>query len=71
MDIANVVARIRRVYHENMVSIVNAGNQLHLIKDEKAEEANMNHVMTLVNDIYPRIYGQEAIDKVLNNLFSN
>ena len=71
MDIANVVSGVRRLYHENMVSIVNAGNQLHLINDEKAEKANMNHVMTLINDIYPRIYGQETIDKILNEMSSN
>lgn len=63
MSISMLVAKAREVYHTNMVDVVNAANQLGLIKDEKAEELNKNHVMTLVNDVFPRIYGQEAVDK--------
>ena len=65
-DIAIVIAKIRLWYHANMTSIVNAGNQLRIISDEKAEELNKNHVMTIFNDILPRIYGQDKVDKLLS-----
>ena len=55
MDIANVVAAIRLHYHANMTSVVNVLNQLHVMPDEKAEEANRRHMMTVVNDILPRL----------------
>ena len=64
MNISIIVAKAREVYHTNIVDVVNAANQMHLIKDDKAEELNKHHVMTLMNDIYPRIYGQEAVDKL-------
>lgn len=50
-----IVANIRKVYHLNMIDLVNVGNQLHIINDESAEEMNKNHVMTLFLDIYPRL----------------
>lgn len=65
MDIAIMVAKARAFYHTNMTSVVNAANQLKLIKDEKADELNKRHVMTLINDVWPRIYGEEAIAKLL------
>lgn len=64
MSISKVVAKAREVYHTNMVDVVNAANQLHIINDEKAEELNKHHVMTLVEDVLPRVYGQEAVDKL-------
>lgn len=64
MALSTIVAKARAVYHTNMVELVNVGNQLGLIKDEKAEEANKHHVMTLVTDVLPRIYGEEAVAKL-------
>ena len=65
MDVAIMIAKAREVYHANMTSVINAANQLKLIKDEKADELNKRHVMTLINDVWPRIYGEEAIAKLL------
>ena len=55
MDIAEKIAVARFWYHANMTSIVNVANQLYILSDEKAEEANKNHTMTIVNDIIPRL----------------
>ena len=66
-DIANVVSRIRLHYHANMLSVVNAANQLHILSDEKAEEINKRHCMTIFADIIPRLYGKDALIK-LNDL---
>jgi hypothetical protein len=49
-----------------MIDLVNAGNQIGLIKDEKAERINRDHVMTIMTDILPRIYGQALIDALFN-----
>lgn len=65
MGLAENVAKARLAYHANMVDLVNVGNQLGLIKDEKAEDMNRKHVMTLIEDVLPRIYGQAAVDKLL------
>lgn len=62
MDISERVARMRLVYHSNMVSVVNVLNQLDIIPDDKAEEKNKNHVMTILTDIMPRL-GYD-VDKV-------
>ena len=64
MSLARNIAKARMIYHVNMVELVNIGNQLGLIKDEKAEEANKHHVMTLVEDVWPRIYGQDVVAKL-------
>lgn len=53
--LAKLVAKARFIYHTNAVEVVNAANQLHIISDEKAEEMNKNHVMTLFNDVMPRL----------------
>ena len=55
MDIAERIAVMRFWYHANMTSIVNVANQLHILSDNKAEEMNKNHTMTIVNDIIPRL----------------
>ena len=55
MDIAERVALARFWYHANMTSVVNVANQLHILSDERAEEMNKNHTMTIVNDIIPRL----------------
>lgn len=64
MSLARKIAKARMVYHTNMVELVNVGNQLGLIKDEKAEKANKHHVMTLITDVWPRIYGEAAVAKL-------
>ncbi len=55
MDISKKVAKARFMYHANACSIVNVLNQLGLMSDEKAEASNKKHVMTIVNDICPRL----------------
>lgn len=55
MDICRLVAKVRFNYHANACSVVNVLNQLGLMSDEKAEARNKNHVMTIVNDICPRL----------------
>ena len=55
MDISKEVAKARFQYHANACSIVNVLNQLGLMSDEKAEARNKKHVMTIVNDICPRL----------------
>ena len=55
MDIAKCVTKIRFHYHANMLSVVNAANQLHLLSDEKAEEINKKHTMIIFEDIFPRL----------------
>jgi len=57
--LANLVSKGREIYHLNAIEVVNAANQLHIIPDDKANEMNKNHVMTLLTDIYPRLKGKE------------
>ena len=42
-DIAKEVARARFWFHANMTSIVNAANQLGIVKDEAADRMNEAH----------------------------
>lgn len=55
MSIPNMVAKIRLQYHLNMIDLVNAGNQLHFISDEKADNANKNHLKNCI-DCYERLW---------------
>lgn len=55
MSISTFVEKIRFKYHANAADINNALNQMHIISDEKAEARNEKHVMTIVNDILPRM----------------
>jgi len=66
MSLATRIAKVRLSYHASMIDLVNAGNQIGLIKDEKAERMNRDHVMTIMTDILPRIYGQALIDSLVN-----
>lgn len=61
-SLEKVVAKVRQHYHTNMIDINQVRAQLHLISDEKLEESNRNHFLTLVNDVWPRLYGQDAVD---------
>ena len=44
MDVTKIVAKMRLVYHSNAIDFVNVANQLHLLKDEKANLKNKNHL---------------------------
>lgn len=55
MDISTLVAKVRFHYHANACDVDNVLNQIGLMSDKKAEERNRNHVMTIVNDICPRL----------------
>lgn len=64
MDMPKIVAKMRFVYHSNMLDVVNVLNQLHIISDDKAEMKNKNHFMTIVTDILPRLgYDVESLLK--------
>ena len=54
MNVPETVAKIRLKYHLNMIDLVNAGNQLHFISDEKADNANKNHLKNCI-DCYERL----------------
>ena len=45
MDITKKVAKMRFVYHTNMLDICNVLNQLGILKDEKAEIVMKDHCM--------------------------
>lgn len=55
MKLAKMVATMRYHHHANMVELINVGNQLGIISDEKAEAKNRDHVMVIFNDILPRL----------------
>ena len=45
MDITKKVAKLRFIYHSNMLDVCNVANQLGILKDERAEEVMKNHTM--------------------------
>ena len=45
MDITKKVAKMRFIYHTNMLDVCNIMNQLGILKDDKAELVMKNHVM--------------------------
>lgn len=49
MDLPRAIAKIRLNYHLTMLDLVNAGNQLHFISDEKADNANKNHLKKCID----------------------
>lgn len=54
-SLPDLVALLRCRYHLNAIDINNVLNQLGLRSNDKAEECAKNHVMTLWNDILPRL----------------
>lgn len=54
MSLPNVVARLRLVYHLNMLDVVNALSQVGVMSDDKANNANKNHLKQIV-DCYERL----------------
>ena len=63
-SLPEVVAIARFKYHANMLDIVNVANQLHILSDEKAEEMNKHHAMTIMTDLLPRLTGL-TVDDIL------
>lgn len=64
MDITKVVARMRLLYHANMLDVNNVLNRLGIRDDNKAEECGRKHAMTIFNDILPRLgYDMKKIFK--------
>ena len=54
MSLPTMIAKIRLKYHLNALDLYNSLNQLHLVSDEKAEEANKMHLKKCV-DCYSRL----------------
>lgn len=54
MDITKLVAKARLTFHLNMIDAVNVANQLHMMSDNKAEQANKRHVKECF-DCYERL----------------
>ncbi len=51
-DITKTVAKMRFIYHTNMLDICNVANQLGILKDEKAEKKMRNHALQSLDCIY-------------------
>lgn len=45
MSIVKKVAKMRLMFHANMLDVCNVANQLGILKDEKAEEIMKRHTM--------------------------
>lgn len=45
MDITKKVAKMRFVYHTNMLDVCNVLNQLGILKDDRAETVMKHHTM--------------------------
>ena len=45
MSIVKKVAKMRLMYHADMLDVCNVANQLGILKDEKAEEVMKGHTM--------------------------
>lgn len=67
-DIAKEVAKLRFLFHANMTSIVNAANQLGLIKDEAADKMNENHFLQCMDALERKGYDvQGYFEKMSKN----
>ena len=64
MGIPTLVAKARFQYHGTLLDLNNVLNQLHMRSDEKAEEIAKKHAMIIFGDIFPRIYGEDYLDKL-------
>ena len=49
MSIPVAIARIRLKYHLNMLDVYDSLNQLHLVSDEMADNANRDHFKKCVD----------------------
>lgn len=61
------VAKLRFIYHTNMLDICNCANQLGLITDEKAEEKMKNHTMEAF-ECMTRMFGVKDVETLLGLL---
>ena len=68
MGIPEAIARMRYHYHSNMIDFVNGMHQLGLSKNKRANALNKHHFLVIAEDILPRIYGKEAVEKALEEL---
>ena len=64
MNIPDLVTILRFKYHANMLDVNNVLNQLGLRSDDKANEIGRRHCMTIFNDIFPRLFGWDAVKKL-------
>lgn len=54
MDVTKAVAKLRLSYHLNMIDFCNVANQLNLMSDAKADQANKTHLKKCI-DCYVRL----------------
>ena len=54
MSLPTMIANIRLKYHLNAIDLYNSLNQLHLVSDEEAEEANKMRLKKCI-DCYSRL----------------
>ena len=54
-NLPKTVAKIRLKYHMEMLDVNNILNQLGIMSDEKCEERQKYHTMTIFGDIFPRL----------------
>lgn len=69
-DITKKVAKLRFIYHTNMLDVCNVANQLGLLSNEKAEEKMKNHTMQTFDCLerlgydLSKVFGEEAEKEV-------
>lgn len=49
MDIVKTVAKMRLSYYSNMLSVVNIGNQLHILSNDKANKLNKKNLANCID----------------------
>lgn len=59
------ITKLRFAYHAEMLDVNKVLNDLGLISDEQHEESNKKHVMTLINDVFPKMFPHVDIEKAL------
>ena len=63
MNIPATVAKIRYIFHLNMIDVNNVLNQLKLRTNDKAEEIAKKHTMIALTDCLPR-FNEKAYKKL-------
>ena len=66
MDIPKIVAKLRFMYHSNLLDVNNVLNQLGIMSDETANRNNKRHCMIIMNDILYRLYDKDVVDRFFN-----
>ena len=67
-DIANWVAVKIFWFHANMTSVVNAANQLGIVKDDTAERMNKNNVMACLDALEHLGYDVRLIERLTKSV---